>query len=100
MPQQSCRDLYNCSCPELDQLCQLALDAGAYGSRLTGAGWGGCSVHLVPLGKVETVKEVWEKEYYRKLFPEISDERLKESVVVSKPGSGSYIFKVSGRDML
>ena len=100
MPQQSCRDLYNCSCPELDQLCQLALDAGAYGSRLMGAGWGGCSVHLVPLDKVETVKEVWEEEYYRKLFPEISDERLKKSVMVSKPGSGSYIFKVSGRDML
>ena len=54
----------------------------------------------VPLDKFETVKEVWEKEYYQKLFPEISDERLKESVVVSKPGSRSYIFKVSGRDML
>ncbi|KAH0542679.1 hypothetical protein FGG08_002912 [Glutinoglossum americanum] len=98
--QQSCRDLYNCSCPELDQLCQLALGAGAYGSRLTGAGWGGCSVHLVPLDKVEAVKEVWEKEYYRKHFPDISDERLREAVVVSKPGSGSYLFKVPGSEVL
>jgi galactokinase len=98
--QDSCRELYNCSCPELDQLCQLALDAGAYGSRLTGAGWGGCSVHLVPLDKVETVKDAWEKEYYRKHFPEISDEKLKEAIVVSKPGSGSYLFKVPGTDML
>ncbi|KAH0552856.1 hypothetical protein GP486_006942 [Trichoglossum hirsutum] len=98
--QDSCRDLYNCSCPELDQLCQLALGAGAYGSRLTGAGWGGCSVHLVPLDKIEAVREVWEKEYYRKHFPDISAEKLREAVVVSKPGSGSYLFKVPGTNVL
>ena len=91
--QQSCRDNYNCSCPELDELCQLALDAGAYGSRLTGAGWGGCSVHLVPLDKVDSVREIWEDEYYRKRFPNILDEKLQEAIVISKPGSGSFLFK-------
>jgi len=94
--QDSCRDLYDCSCPELDELCTLARGAGAYGSRLTGAGWGGCSVHLVPKDKVDAVRNVWEKEYYRKKWPDISDEKLAEAVVVSKPGSGSAVFKVLG----
>ncbi|KAI9762133.1 MAG: Acetolactate synthase, mitochondrial [Chaenotheca gracillima] len=94
--QNSCRDVYDCSCPELDELCLLARKAGAYGSRLTGAGWGGCSVHLVAQDKVDAVRQSWEKNYYRKRFPEITDEKLAEAVVISKPGSGSSIFKVTG----
>lgn len=94
--QTSCRDIYDCSCPELDELCELAREAGAAGSRLTGAGWGGCSVHLVPKDKVEAVKRAWEEKYYRKRFPDITAERLEEAVVVSKPGSGSMVLKVGG----
>ncbi|KAF2843636.1 galactokinase [Patellaria atrata CBS 101060] len=94
--QNSCRDVYDCSCPELDELCTLARRAGSYGSRLTGAGWGGCSVHLVPKDKVDAVKNAWITKYYRKKWPDISDERLEEAIVVSKPGSGSSIIKVEG----
>ncbi|KAH6616495.1 galactokinase [Boeremia exigua] len=94
--QDSCRDIYDCSCPELDELCQLARAAGSTGSRLTGAGWGGCSVHLVPKDKVEAVKKAWEEKYYKKHFPDITDEKLAQAVVVSKPGSGSMILKVTG----
>lgn len=42
----SCRDLYACSCVELDALCAVAREAGALGARLTGAGWGGCIIAL------------------------------------------------------
>lgn len=95
--QESCRDLYDCSCPELDELCEIARGAGSYGSRLTGAGWGGCSVHLVPVNKVEKVKKAWKDRYYSKRFPKLTEEELEEAIVVSKPGRGSLTWAVEGR---
>jgi len=90
--QESCSKIYECSCPELDELCTIARKAGSYGSRLTGAGWGGCSVHLVPADKVDAVKEAWEQEYYSKR--KLTSEQKEGAVVVSKPGSGSAVFIV------
>ncbi|KAL2758966.1 hypothetical protein ACRALDRAFT_1080570 [Sodiomyces alcalophilus JCM 7366] len=88
----SCRDVYENSHPEVDEICRIALEAGAYGSRITGAGWGGCSVHLVPEDKVEAVKAAWEKEYYSK--KELTAEQRAEAMVESRPGSGSALFVV------
>lgn len=94
---ESCKNLYNCSCPELDTLCEIARSAGSYGSRLTGAGWGGCSVHLVPHDRVRAVKEAWRREYYEKKFPGIASEKVEGAIVVSKPGSGAFLFRVEKR---
>jgi galactokinase len=41
---ESLRDRLQVSCAALDRLVETALDAGAIGARLTGAGFGGCAV--------------------------------------------------------
>lgn len=50
----SLRDLYEVSCPELDRLVSIARELpGCYGARLTGAGFGGCTVNLVDETRAE-----------------------------------------------
>jgi galactokinase len=45
---RSLRDDYEVSAPELDALVEAAVDIpGCYGARLTGAGFGGCTIALV-----------------------------------------------------
>lgn len=44
----SLRDNYEVSCAELDALVELAPSFGAVGSRMTGGGFGGCTINLVP----------------------------------------------------
>ena len=92
--QDSCRDFFQCSCPELDSLCDIARRHGSYGSRLTGAGWGGCSVHLVPEDRVHEVRQAWNKEYYGKFLPSLSSEELEDAIIVSKPGRGAVLYRI------
>lgn len=86
----SCRDLYECSCPELDQLVELCLKSGAVGSRLTGAGWGGCAVSMVPIEKVDGFLKAVREGYF------MNDPRRaameKQSLFVTKSGGGAAIF--------
>jgi galactokinase len=50
----SLRDLYEVSCPELDALVEIARNQpGCFGARLTGAGFGGCTVNLVEAAQAE-----------------------------------------------
>ncbi|XP_047451288.1 N-acetylgalactosamine kinase [Mugil cephalus] len=86
----SCRDLYECSCPELDQLVDICLKSGAVGSRLTGAGWGGCAVSMVPSEKVESFLRAVRDAYY---LPDPRRAAMeKQSLFVTKPGGGAAIF--------
>lgn len=60
---QSLKDLYQVSCAELDLMVDLAQSVdGVYGSRMTGGGFGGCTVSLVKNDHVdEFVRFVGEK---------------------------------------
>ncbi|KAH7967899.1 hypothetical protein HPB52_003814 [Rhipicephalus sanguineus] len=85
----SCRDLYECSHPDLDLLVEISLRAGALGSRLTGAGWGGCSISLVPSDKLDAFL----KEVGTKFYGKFGDSVAKDTAMfVTKPGSGAAIF--------
>lgn len=92
--QTSCRDNYGCSCEETEQMCSIALNNGSLGSRLTGAGWGGCTISLCPDEEsVARVKRALIDEYYNKRFPKISSSELDAAIIVSKPVAGSALYE-------
>jgi galactokinase len=67
---ESLRDDFEVSCPELDLLVALAKemgqDGGVIGSRMTGGGFGGCTVSLVrtdsATGIAQTIRDRYQKE--------------------------------------
>ena len=60
----SLRDLYEVSGPELDALVEIARSVpGCLGARLTGAGFGGCTVNLVEQHAVPAVVAAIERDY-------------------------------------
>ncbi|KAK9452542.1 ribosomal protein S5 domain 2-type protein [Dipodascopsis uninucleata] len=87
----SCRDLFDCSCPELDKIVSIALASGAYGSRLTGAGWGGSTVSLVRSDLVPEFLYTLKREYYNVRWPELDSAALDEAILVTEPARGSAI---------
>lgn len=52
----SLRDDYEVSCPELDLVVTAALESGALGARMTGGGFGGSAIALVPTARVDAVR--------------------------------------------
>ncbi|XP_066474188.1 galactokinase isoform X2 [Tiliqua scincoides] len=63
----SLRDDYEVSCLELDELVTAALEIpGVYGSRMTGGGFGGCTVTLLESTAAEKVLTHIKEKYSRK----------------------------------
>jgi galactokinase len=61
---RSLRDDYEVSCSELDLLVEIASKGqGVYGSRMTGGGFGGCTITLVESGAVEEFQETISRKY-------------------------------------
>jgi galactokinase len=80
----SLRDDFEVSCPELDVLQRLALEVpGVYGSRMTGGGFGGCTITLVKAEALDALKAHLCAEY-PKHCPD-----LQCSLYASLPSAGS-----------
>ena len=62
---RSLRDDYQVSCPELETMVEIADgQRGNYGSRLTGGGFGGCTINLVDLEHVAEFQRRVAEAYY------------------------------------
>jgi galactokinase len=61
---ESLRDKLRVSCPALDSLVEAARLAGAFGARLTGAGFGGCVVILCDAANRDRVRSELAERYY------------------------------------
>jgi galactokinase len=61
---QSFRDDFEASCSEIDALVEMASRIpGCYGARITGGGFGGCTINLVEESKAEQFRQSIHTEY-------------------------------------
>ncbi|EDV28739.1 uncharacterized protein TRIADDRAFT_51952 [Trichoplax adhaerens] len=86
----SCSSKYECSCPELDKLVEACMSCGSLGSRLTGAGWGGCAVSIVRKTDAKNfVRSLFEEYYACKGYKwEDADQIL----FSTEPGTGAALY--------
>jgi galactokinase len=57
----SMRDDFGITTEHIDLIAETAMRAGALGARMTGGGFGGCVIALVPIDRVDAVGEVVRK---------------------------------------
>ena len=85
---QSLKDDYEVSCPELDLLVDLALkQEGVLGARMTGAGFGGCTVNLLEKNYIDTFKKSI-KNGYKKITGIYPD------IYVTSPAEGAKVLEL------
>jgi len=83
---ESLRDLYEVSCRELDVMAEAAWRIpGVYGSRMTGAGFGGCTVSVVANEAVEEFLERVPAEYKARIG-------VTPTVYVCTPENGAEVL--------
>ena len=85
----SLRDDYQVSCPELDLLVELARQHGSdgvIGSRMTGGGFGGCTVSLVHSGHLESVARTIRDHYQQQTG-------VTPSLFTTRPAQGAQIIR-------
>jgi galactokinase len=86
----SLRDDYEVSCPELDAVVEIGeeigLIGGVYGCRMTGGGFGGCTVALVKAGDVDAITKKIAADYKTKTG-------IEATIFSSRPAAGATIIK-------
>ena len=87
---ESLRDDFEVSCPELDALVEISRAlgeaGGVYGCRMTGGGFGGCTVSLVQTAAVETLAATIRSAYHRKTG-------IDATIFSSRPAEGAAILR-------
>ncbi|WIA29079.1 hypothetical protein OEZ86_011590 [Tetradesmus obliquus] len=89
----SCAGLYECSCAELDALVGAARAAGALGARLTGAGWGGCVVALLPAAGAPAFMQQVAQQFYEPAVAagKLAREQLQACLFMTVPARGAEV---------
>jgi galactokinase len=87
----SLRDRLRVSSPALDRLVKSAVDSGALGARLTGAGFGGCAVVLCAREKRAVVRRRLIQRFYASR-PEFIEEL---HLIDGEPGDGAIRLAAS-----
>lgn len=83
---RSLRDLYEVSCRELDIMVALAQPLeGCYGARLTGAGFGGCTVNLVAASAAETFTRELAERYQQ-------ETGVKPDIYICRASAGAQVM--------
>ena len=84
----SMRDDFEISCPELDVAVTSARRAGALGARMTGGGFGGSAVALVPAPQLDAVRRAVTAAFEESGFAEPAH-------LVATPGAAARVESVS-----
>ena len=98
---KSCDEQYGISTPELNALVSIMRKHGALGARLTGAGFGGCAVGLVPESDVGKVLDGVREDYYNKYLPETrpdlqGSKGFEETLLFAvKPANGATVTRLN-----
>jgi len=84
---QSLRDDFDASTSRLDAMVACAREAGAFGARLTGAGFGGCIIALVREADAGSVLKHLQRDYYSRIDAGVASRAL-HTIVHAGPGAG------------
>jgi galactokinase len=87
---QSLRDDYEVSCKELDAIVEIAegigIKGGIFGCRMTGGGFGGCTIALVQTEQIEAISAKFATDYKAKTG-------IEATIFVTRPAAGATIVK-------